>query len=104
MPRHLHLAALVDAFAAVEAALAALLAQEAAAHGGDAGAEAAAVLLLPGRRALLVSALGRVSLLVAHLGWGTAVALLWRVALLRVVGLLRVLRAAVVVSLVRHCD
>jgi hypothetical protein len=95
------LTAVLSTLAAVDAALAAFLAHEAAAEHGETAHKAAAVLLLLGGRSLLLvhgllvlHLLGRRALLVSLLG----------VALGRAVRLLRVLRLLVaVVALGRHC-
>lgn len=79
LPSHLTLAAVFCTFATVDATLTSFLAQETTAHDCQAGHQAAAVLLLLGRRSLLH---GR-RLLVAHLlGWVSILLGWWAVALL----------------------
>lgn len=101
------LTAVLRALATVCTTFASLLAQEATAHDCQAGHQATAVLLLlrrrsllHGRRLLVAHLLRRVAILLGR--WWAAVALLV-LTLGRAVGLLRVLRTAVVVALACHC-
>lgn len=119
MSKESRLTAVLSTLAAVEAALAALFAHEAAAKHGETASETATVLLLLGRRSLLVHGLlvlhllGRWALLVSLLGVAEGRQYedkIWSekgnyLPLGRAVRLLRVLRLLVaVIALGRHCD